>query len=169
VKCNDIIQQLYNNDKINDLIQKIHPIELQQDLKQELAITLLEYDCEKLIKISNEGNVLGFAMQIIWTLGTSTRSKFYKIFKQDNNSKAVEYIRLQMGAEMPIGVIVKAERHLQNKLQGNSMDAHESIIFQKYVELRSCVDVAKHFDIPKDHVFAVVKKMRNELKRAING
>jgi uncharacterized protein with HEPN domain len=49
------------------------------------------------------------------------------------------------------------------------MDAHESIIFQKYVELRSCVDVAKYFDIPKDHVFAVVKKMRNELKRAING
>lgn len=169
MKCNDIIEHLYNNDKINELIQKIHPIELQQDLKQELAITLLEYDCEKLIKISNEGNVLGFAMQIIWTLGTSTRSKFYKIFKQDNNSKAIEYIRLQIGAEMPTSAIIKAERHLENKLQGSSMDAHESIIFQKYVELRSCVDVAKYFDIPKDHVFAVVKKMRNELKRTING
>lgn len=169
MKCNDIIEHLYNNDKINDLIQKIHPIELQQDLKQELAITLLEYDCEKLIKISNEGNILGFAMQIIWTIGTSTRSKFYKLFKQDNNSKAIEYIRLQIGAEMPYKAIITAERHLENKMQGNSMDAHESIIFQKYVELRSCVDVAKYFDIPKDHVFAVVKKMRNELKRAING
>ena len=169
MKCNDIIEQLYNSDKINDLIYKIHPIELQQDLRQELAVTLLEYDCDKLIKISNEGNILGFAMQIIWTLGTSTRSKFYKIFKQDNNSKAFEYIRMQMGAEMPINVIVKAERYLENKMQGNSMEAHESIIFKKYVELRSCVDVAKYFEIPKDHVFSVVKKMRNELKRAING
>jgi uncharacterized protein with HEPN domain len=70
---------------------------------------------------------------------------------------------------MPINVIVKAERHLENKMQGNIMEAHESIIFKKYVELRSCVDVAKYFEIPKDHVFAVVKKMRNELKRAING
>lgn len=169
MKCNDIIQKLYNNDKINDLILKIHPLELQQDLKQELAITLLEYDCDKLIKISNEGNILGFAMQIIWTLGTSTRSKFYKIFKQDNNSKAIEYIRLQMGAEMPTSAIITAERYLDKKLQGNSMEAHESIIFNKYVEMRSCVDVAKYFDIPKDHVFAVVKKMRNELKKAING
>jgi uncharacterized protein with HEPN domain len=49
------------------------------------------------------------------------------------------------------------------------MEAHESIIFNKYVELRSCVDVAKYFDIPKDHVFAVVKKMKHELKKAING
>lgn len=169
MKCNDIIQKLYNNDKINDLILKIHPLELQQDLKQELAITLLEYDCDKLIKISNEGNILGFAMQIIWTIGTSTRSKFYKVFKKDNNSKVIEYIRLQMGAEMPMSVIIAAERHLENKMKGSSMDAHESIIFKKYVELRSCVDVAKYFDIPKDHVFAVVKKMKRELKKAING
>lgn len=169
MNCNDIIEQLYINDKVNDLINKIHPIDLQGDLKQELAITLLEYDCNKLIKISNEGNIIGFAMQIIWTLGTSTRSKFYKVFKQDNNKKAIEYIRLQIGVEMPTSAIITAENHLQKKLKSNPMEAHESIIFQKYVELRSCVAVAKHFDIPKDHVFMVVKKMRNELKKVING
>ena len=169
MKCNDIIEQLYNNDKINDLIFKIHPVELQQDLKQELAITLLEYDCGELIKISKEGNILGFAMQIIWTMGTSTRSPFYYKYRKSDIDKAIEYIRLQVGKQMPISAIITAEQHLENKLQGNSMDAHESIIFKKYVELRSCVDVAKYFDIPKDHVFAVVKKMRNELKRAING
>jgi hypothetical protein len=169
VKCNDIIQELYNNDKINDLILKIHPIELQQDLKQELAITLLEYDCDELIKISKEGNILGFVMQIIWTMGTSTRSPFYYKYRKSDLEKAIEYIRLQVGKQMPISAIITAEQHLENKLQGNSMEAHESIIFKKYVELRSCVDVAKYFEIPKDHVFAVVKKMRNELKRAING
>lgn len=169
MKCNDIIQELYNNDKINDLILKIHPIELQQDLKQELAITLLEYDCDELIKISKEGNILGFVMQIIWTMGTSTRSPFYYKYRKSDLEKAIEYIRLQVGKQMPISAIITAEQHLENKLQGNSMEAHESIIFKKYVELRSCVDVAKYFEIPKDHVFAVVKKMRNELKRAING
>jgi uncharacterized protein with HEPN domain len=61
------------------------------------------------------------------------------------------------------------ESILQSKLKGTPKDAHESIIFNKYVELRSCVDVAKYFEIPKDHVFAVVKKMKHELKKAING
>jgi uncharacterized protein with HEPN domain len=169
VKCNEIIEHLYNNDKINDLIKKIHPIELQQDLKQELAIILLEYDCEKLIKISKEGNIIGFAMQVIWTMGTSNTSPFYYKYRKSNIEKAIEYIRLQNGKEMPNSAIITAERYLENKLQSNSMDAHESIIFKKYVELRSCVDVAKYFEIPKDHVFAVVKKMKHELKKAING
>ena len=169
MNCNDIITQLYNNDKINELIGKMQPAELREDLKQELAIILLEYDCKELIKISKESNIIGFAMQIIWTMGTSTRSPFYYKYRKTDLDKAIKYIRSQIGNSMPISAIIKAEQHLENKLKGNSMDAHESIIFKKYVELRSCVDVAKYFEIPKDHVFAVVKKMKHELKKAING
>jgi hypothetical protein len=102
-------------------------------------------------------------------MGTSNTSPFYYKYRKSDIEKAIEYIRLQGGKEMPNSAIITAQRHLENKLQSNSMEAHESIIFKKYVELRSCVDVAKYFEIPKDHVFAVVKKMRNELKRAING
>lgn len=169
MNCNDIITQLYNNDKINELIGKIQPVELQDDLKQELAIVLLEYDCNKLKKISKEGNIIGFAMQIIWTMGTSNRSPFYNKYRKNDIEKAFEYINSQNGNSIPFRTVQIAESILQSKLKGTPKDAHESIIFNKYVELRSCVDVAKYFEIPKDHVFAVVKKMKHELKKAING
>ena len=169
MNCNDIITELYNNDKINELIGKIQPVELQADLKQELAIVLLEYDCNKLKKISKEGNIIGFAMQIIWTMGTSNRSPFYNKYRKNEIEKAFNYIISQNGNSIPLHTVLVAEKILQSKLKGSPMEAHESIIFNKYVELRSCVDVAKYFDIPKDHVFAVVKKMKHELKKAING
>jgi uncharacterized protein with HEPN domain len=169
VNCNDIIEQLYNNDKINQLISKIQPSQLQDDLKQELAIVLLEYDCDKLKKISREGNIIGFAMQIIWTMGTSNRSPFYNKYRKNEIEKAFEYINSQNGNSIPFYTIQIAEKILQEKLKSTPSDAHESIIFNKYVEMRSCIDVAKYFDIPKDHVFAVVKKMKRELKKAING
>ena len=169
MNCNDIIEQLYNNEKINLLISKIQPTHLQDDLKQELAIILLEYDCDKLKKIATEGNIIGFAMQIIWTMGTSNRSPFYNKYRKNEIEKAFEYINSQNGNQIPFYTIQIAEKILQAKLKSTPSDAHESIIFNKYVELRSCIDVAKYFDIPKDHVFAVVKKMKRELKKAING
>jgi hypothetical protein len=57
---------------------------------------------------------------------------------------------------------------LNHKLTINANEAHESIIFKKYVELKSCTKVAEYFKIPKSHVFMVVKKTKQELKKAIN-
>jgi hypothetical protein len=169
VNCNDIIQELYNNEKINELIIKIKPTELQDDLRQEFAISLLEYNCDKLIKIRNEGNLLGFALRVLWTIGTSKRSKFYNKFKKNDYEKAIKYFDSQKGKSISIEKVTLVENILKNKLKGSPMDAHESIIFNKYVELRSCNDVANYFEIPSSHVFAVVKKMKQELKKAING
>ena len=56
-----------------------------------------------------------------------------------------------------------ANNKLDEKLRLSANDAHESIIFKKYVELKSCKKVADYFNIPKKHVFLVVKKTKEEL------
>jgi hypothetical protein len=62
VKCNKLIEDIYNNPKVTELLSKIEPVDLQDDLRQELALTLLNYDCDKLLKIDKEGNLINFGI-----------------------------------------------------------------------------------------------------------
>ena len=61
-----------------------------------------------------------------------------------------------------------AKQILNDKIDKGPNDAHESIIFNKYVELKSSDKVAEYFKIPKCHVYKVIKKTKNELKKALN-
>ncbi len=62
MKCNKLIEDIYNNPKVTELLSKIEPVDLQDDLRQELALTLLNYDCDKLLKIDKEGNLINFGI-----------------------------------------------------------------------------------------------------------
>ena len=77
-------------------------------------------------------------------------------------------LRTQQGTEIPASVAVKAQKVLDKKMEIDANNAHESIIFKKYVELRNCQKVADYFKIPRLHVLQVVKKTKTELKHAIN-
>ena len=76
--CKSHIESVYLNPKITLLISKIKPTELQDDLRQELAIILLEFDCDRLLELYAEGNLIKFALGIVWNLGATTNSPFYK-------------------------------------------------------------------------------------------
>ncbi len=167
-KCNKYIEEVYNNKKVNLLLSKIRPVELQDDLKQEMALALLKLDCKKIVKLNKEGKLINYALGTIWTMGTMTKGSFYKTYKKNDLTKAYEYLRLQLGNDIPNKASVIAKKILTDKLEMNPNDAHESIIFNKYVEFRSCKKVADYFMIPHLHVFNVVKKTKEELKKAIN-
>lgn len=165
MNCNDIIQDMYNNKAVNKLLSKIQPDDLQQDLKQELAIVLLEYNCDKLQKMHSEGNLLKFTLQVLWNMATFKRSNFNKTYKRNDNDKLTEYLRTQFAAAI---IDTKpAQKLLQDKLTLNGNEAHESMIFSKYIELKNCSKVAHYFNIPHIHVFKVVKKTKDELKKII--
>jgi len=167
--CNEYIEKIYRNQKVNDLISKIKPVELQDDLRQEMAIVLLNYDCEKLVSIYNEGNLVAFVLKIIWKMGTLQNGEFYKVFKKNNIEKAYEYSRLMnTGKSISLEYANIAKKVLDHKLTMNANDAHESIIFSKYVELKSCNKVAEYFGIPHLHVSIVVRKTKKELKTILN-
>lgn len=167
-KCHKYIEQIYTSQKVNDLLSKIRPEELQDDLKQEMALALLSLNCKKILDLNKRGKLLQYALGTIWTMGTMTKGNFYKTYKKNDFEKALEYLRLQLGNEIPIKASVIAKNLLKEKLEKNPNDAHESIIFNKYVELRSCKKVADYFMIPHLHVFNVVKKTKEELKKEIN-
>lgn len=168
MNCNEIITQLYQSKEINELISKIEPESVRDDLKQEFALTLLNYDCDKLKKIQSEGNLIGFALKIVWNMSTWNYNDFYKTYKKNNMDKAIEYMKSLIPSKVEFSEAVLAKRILNKKLDIDPNQAHESMIFQKYVELRSCKKVADFFGVPSIHVFEVVRKMKKELKKEIN-
>jgi hypothetical protein len=62
--CNEYIEKIYLHPAIEELIGKIKPIEIQDDLRQELAIALYDYDCNKLIEMSNRNELIYFALNL---------------------------------------------------------------------------------------------------------
>ena len=168
MKCREYIEAIYRNPRIDKLIRQIKPVELQEDLKQEMAMVLLSYDCDKIIKIHEEGDLMGLALMIIYRMGNFKKSYFYKKYKQTNETKLNDYIRVNEYSVIPLDIVDIAKTILNKKLVQDANNAHESMIFTKYVEMRSCTKVAEYFGIPHLHVFNVVKKMKLELKKAIN-
>jgi hypothetical protein len=166
--CNQYIEAIYTSTRFNDNIKKIEPVELQDDLKQEVAIALLNMGCDVIERMHNEGRLLNYSIGIIWMMGTKQKGMFYKLYKKKDFEKAYEWMMSQTGTDVPIESVKVAKKVLNKKLTIDPNQAHESIIFTKYVELRSCQKVADFFGIPQLHVFQVVKKMKKELKKAIN-
>ena len=165
--CQSHIESVYLHPKITTLISKIKPSELQDDLRQELAVILLEFDCQRLLELYAEGNLIKFALGIVWNLGATTNSPFYKKYKKNDYYQAIDYFKSQKGLEIPIQSVALAQSILKSKMNMDANNAHESMIFEKYVELRSCKDVAAFFNITHYHVLDVVKKTKEELKKAI--
>lgn len=95
--------------------------------------------------------------------------RFYKLFNE-NQKKVASYKRF-LEAEPLKGYctecVTPAVELIKAKFQGSASDAHEAIIFNLYVEKRSCEKVAVFFDIPYKHVYSVVGKVKKELKQAI--
>jgi hypothetical protein len=168
--CRKYIELMYTHPKVTELLSKIKPVELQNDLRQELAMVLLNYNCKKIIKINKEGNLLGFTLRILWKMGTGSQNEFFKKYKKNNIIENINYFNSIYGNDYTIDEDLSnyAINKLNHKLTINANEAHESIIFKKYVELKSCTKVAEYFSVPKKHIFLVVKKTKDELKKAIN-
>lgn len=157
---------MYSDAKVNQVIGKIEPVELQDDLKQELFLILLEYDCHKLTKIRDEGKALFFIIKILTNLAFSKNSTFYYKYKKNDRDKAHQYLLSMTGKELTGAD--KAKAVLEEKMLKSAKDAHESIIFNKYMESLNCSEVARYFGIPRKHVNDVVNQCRSELKKIIN-
>ena len=168
MKCNKLIEDIYKNPKVTELLSKIEPVDLQDELRQELAITLLNYDCDKLLKIDKEGNLINYALKTLWNIGTFSDCNFNKVYKK-RDTEIYGYIRSQQGREIPLTQATKAKSILTKKLDIDANNAHEAILFNKYVELRSCQKVADYFMIPRKHVMNVINKTKKELKTKLNG
>ena len=167
-KCNEYIVDVFNNKKINELIKNIKPIDIQDDLKQELVLALYDYGCNKIIQLHNENRLIALSMKLIWYMAIGTSNKFHRTYRKNDISKAREYLRSLEGKDNSEKSITIAKKELNDKLNRSSNEAHESIIFQKYVEFGNCIQVAKFFNIPQMHVYTVVNKIKNELKTKIN-
>jgi hypothetical protein len=166
--CQEIIGEIYSDKRFIDLIGKTNPVELQDELRQEVALVLLNYNCIKIKSLYKKNELFKFVAGVVWTIGFKKNHKYYKTFKKKYDNKLEEYFRSKEGKEIPDSAIQIAIKILNDKLNKNANEAHESMIFEKYVELRNLQKVADYYNIPHIHVFNVVKKTREELKKAIN-
>lgn len=115
----------------------------------------------------NKGELIKFTFGVIWKLGRLQKNNFYKVFKQNNVNKAIEYIKTLKQDNSSEQMIAIAKKLLNDKMSIDAKNAHESMIFHSYVELGTCKKVAEYYGIPKHHVDKVVSKCKAELKRKI--
>ena len=163
--CNQYIEFIYRNEQISQLIKSVRPEQLQDDLRQEMALALLSIDCEKISEIWASNGLIGFSIKIITNMAFSSTSQFYKKFRKTDIDKALAYLRSQQQLpELNPNFAKIAGKRLEEKFREDELQAHEAILFNKYVDLRSCKKVAEYFKIPEKHVKDVVRKTRAELK-----
>lgn len=162
---NQIIEFIYKNKDINKLIENVHPDDLRDDLRQEMALALLSMSEDKISEIWASNGLVGFSIKIITNMAFSTTSPFYKNFRKNDYKKYLEYYRSQIKLpEINITFAKIANERLENKYLQDELQAHEAILFTKYVELRSCKKVSDFFNIPEKHVKDVIRKTKLELK-----
>ena len=150
---------------INRLINLVDPEYLRDDLRQEMALALLSIPEEKISKIWASNGLIGFSIKIITNMAFSNTSPFYKKFRKNDYQKALEYYRSQIKLpELNTNFANIAKKRLANKYQKDELQAHEAILFTKYVELRSCKKVADFYSIPEKHVKDIIRKTKLELK-----
>jgi len=163
--CREAIKEVYLSPQIDALIKSVRPDHLQDDLRQEMALALLSIDCEKISEISASNGLMGYAIKIVTNMAFSSTSPFYKKFRKKEYDNAINYLRsLVILPELDIKLAKVADNRLKEKYQEDELQAHESILFTKYVELRSCKKVADFYNIPEKHVKDVIKKTKKELK-----
>lgn len=164
--CREAIREVYLSPQIDALIKSVRPEHLQDDLRQEMALALLSIDCDKISEIWASNGLTGFAIKIITNMAFSSTSPFYKKFRKKEYENAIQYLRsLVILPELDIKLAHIADNRLKEKYQEDELQAHESILFTKYVELRSCKKVADFYNIPEKHVKDVIKKTKKELKQ----
>lgn len=162
---NQIIEFIYNNGQINHLIKSVRPESLQDDLRQEMALALLSIPEEKISEIWASNGLIGFTIKIITNMAFSSTSPFYKKFRKNDYQKALDYYRsLVKLPELNINFATIANKRLSLKYQEDEQQAHEAILFTKYVELRSCKKVSEFYNIPEKHVKDIIRKTKIELK-----
>jgi len=162
---NQIIEFIYNHPDINRLISNVDPDHLRDDLRQEMALALLSIPNDKISEIWASNGLVGFAIKIITNMAFSSTSPFYKNFRKNDYKKALEYYRSQQKLpELNINFANIATKRLATKYQEDELQAHEAILFTKYVELRSCKKVADFYTIPEKHVKDIIRKTKLELK-----
>jgi hypothetical protein len=166
--CNNLIRDLYQNPKVNELLNKINPAELRDDLRQELALVLLDYDCDRLQQMDAEGTLVSFTRRVMWKMATLPNGNFIRKFRKPDTLPLPDGDAIPAPCERnkdEAAEIIRVE--LSRKMARNPNEAHEAMIFEKYTELLSCEKVAAFFGVPRLHVFRVVKTVKLQIKNKL--
>jgi len=156
--------KVYNHPDVINLIQKIQPESIRDDLRQEIAVSLLEYPCEKVSALFAQDNLLRYAMRTTWLMATSKTSQFYTKFRKSSIKDAQDYVYcMRPLPSLPKEMAVKANKYLE-RIPADKHEDHEIRIFRKYMELGSRHAVSRYYGIPINHVCDVVKKVQKDIK-----
>ena len=164
--CDKYIIETYTDTRVNDFLSKLHPKDLQDDMKQELAVILLEYECDRIIEMSNNDKLSAFAIKILWNLVTQTKNDFFIKYRKIS-SVEIDDSDFDMADDYVAELSELADKEFERKKYMSVNDLHEYYIFKKFTEVRKQSEVARYFDIPKMHVNSVVNKVKSELKNKL--
>ena len=80
--CHKYILEVYQSKRVNEILKKIYPQDLRDDLKQELALTLFNMDCKKIVNLNFKNELLSYSIKTLWLMATSSTSPFFYKYKK---------------------------------------------------------------------------------------
>lgn len=95
---NKIIESLYKEGTVREIISKIgcyEETENLRDLEQDIFLLLLTYDDNKITEMYNNGELLYFVANIVYTQIRSTTSPYYIQYKKfSQNVNDIDNVRI---------------------------------------------------------------------------
>lgn len=172
---NEIIEQLYKDDRINDCISKMHPKELQEDLKAEIFLILLEYPETKIKELHQSNQLVYFTLKIITNQVKSNTSKFTKKFKDcktvygvDISDRAEEVYteeRPKSLDEIVIKIKGLAYKSIPDFLDLPDINWYNQLMLSLYMKHGTYREMARVTKIPRPSCFLTVKETIDKLTK----
>lgn len=171
-----IISDLYNSPEVNDCIKKVVDRGPRDDFKQELYVILLEYPCDKIVEVSNQGKIKYFVARIIINLFNQERNVFQKKYlnnKIDYDTEKVLYHSLppsdynhmeeRKRREDVEDIILEGAEGIDERMGNDSFPYYENLIqaLKKHGSMR---EVSRELGIPIASISMAIKRVRTHLK-----
>ena len=161
----EILEQLFASKDISKIInQRTKDQYYQQELKSELFKILQEKSEEDIVKIYEEGKIIGYCSGIIKNQFDSNTSEFYKVQKKSRQTT----IEPEAGhEEIPDNDDNSEELESIAQKEFNKLGWYDKQIFQYYVDGMSILKISALTNINRKYISDVIHRVREQLKHNI--
>lgn len=167
---NEILVNLYFNNKINQALNKLNPVELRDDAKQELFLILAKMPDDKFMSIHNSKNSSNESGLIWWSIRTlcnmlkSDRSTFARIYR----THLTEYKE----AHDPVFEIEDRcinEDEMSETLNNELLSLHwyERTALEESIKVGSVLKLSRETGIPYRSLFTTIRTTKKKLRDSI--
>ncbi len=175
MSCNQLIATIYTHKQFTQIVNTL-PERFRDDLRQELAVYMLGLGCEKLSEIWASKSVWRLLYAVAHNMASmkNKNNPVTKMFATEDYNAAIAWMKAVYGhkhketvttvaGEVPVAFVSTVWHYIKGLKDKSLKSNHQYLLFNKWVELGSCLKVANYYGIPHLHVSKVIKDVKKDL------